>query len=75
MQDDMWCGQSHFRILSLIEQECLTSANNNSTMADLPKKHSSKDNNVRFTGFNSKFIVTNNYWCSLLVFVLLEGSN
>ena len=52
VQDDMWCGQSHFHILSLIEllannqkkqrQECLTSDNNNSTIADLPKKNVAK---------------------------------
>ena len=52
------------QIIKKQRQECLTSDNNNSTIADLSKKKRSKDNNVRFIGFNSKIIVTNNYWCS-----------
>ena len=51
------------QIIKKQRQKCLTSDNNNSTIADLPKKRS-KDTNVRFIGFNSKIIVTNNYWCS-----------
>ena len=48
------------QIIKKQRQECLTSDNNNSTIADLQKKRR-KDNNVRFIGFNSKIIVTNNY--------------
>ena len=47
------------QIIKKQRQECLMSDNNNSTIADLPKKNAAKDNNVRFIGFNSKIIVTN----------------
>ena len=44
VQDDMWCGQSHFRILSLIELLANNQKikNNNSTIADLQQKNVAK---------------------------------